>query len=125
MENQQQLIEAYLDAFNRFDVDGMLAQLDPQVVFAHYSNGECSVAVRGLDEFRKIAEQARAMLSERKQDITSMRIEGDQATLGVIYQARLASDIPSGGKAGETLQLKGKSVYRFANGKISSIADYS
>jgi len=42
-----------------------------------------------------------------------------------VSRARLAVDLPNGLKIGDTLQLKGKSVFGINEGKISLIEDYS
>jgi hypothetical protein len=41
------------------------------------------------------------------------------------YEGVLKAGIPNGPKAGETLKLKGKSVFRFRDGSIDSLADFS
>ncbi|WP_367584473.1 hypothetical protein [Paenibacillus sp. FJAT-26967] len=41
------------------------------------------------------------------------------------YEGILAVDLPNGLKTGDNIQLKGKSVFRIEEGKISLIEDYS
>ena len=43
----------------------------------------------------------------------------------VAYEGVLASDLPNGMKAGETLRLSGRSEFTFRDGKIYRITDAS
>lgn len=45
--------------------------------------------------------------------------------INVIFEATLASDLPNGLKAGETVKMNGRTVFQFTGDKISSIVDYS
>lgn len=51
--------------------------------------------------------------------------EKDTALIEIDFEGVLSSDIPNGPKAGERLKLKGKSVFKFKDGKIVSLSDYS
>lgn len=57
--------------------------------------------------------------------ITSFETKDDQAFMGIDYEGVLASDLPNGMKAGETLRLNGRSEFTFRDGKIYRIADIS
>ena len=49
--------------------------------------------------------------------------DDDPVAIVISYAGVLASDLPSGMKAGETLRLTGRSEFGFRNGKISRITD--
>ena len=61
----------------------------------------------------------------RKQTITNYTSDGDGAIIDIDYDGVLASGLPNGMKAGETLKLTGRSEFTFMEEKISSIKDYS
>ena len=126
------LIDRYLAAYNRFDVDAMLAVLSPDVRFENYSGEELTAQASGIEEFRRLAEQSRSVFAEREQRIVALDVEegaGD-CTIGTItaridFHGRLAADIPGGPPAGTVLDLQGHSVFAFKDGLIASIVDRS
>lgn len=119
------LIHAYLDAYNRFDIEGMLEQLHPDVVFQNYSAGVLSIETRGASEFRAQAEAAAEMFSQRNQTVKA--VSAQQATLVAVidYVGTVSKDLPNGLKAGEKIELSGISEFTFLDGKIASIVDRS
>lgn len=127
MENstKQNLIEQYIEAYNNFDVEGMLAGLHNDVVFKNIANGEINLQTDGIEAFRNQAEQAKAFFSERTQTITSIRFDESETEVEIDYIAILAMDLPNGMKTGDRLELKGKSIFRFLDGKIIEIQDIS
>lgn len=127
MENaeKQTLIEQYVQAYNAFDVDGMVAVLHPDVVFENFSGGEMTLATNGLAEFREAAEQAVAIFEAREQTIMDITHQDDTTTVAIDYVGTLAIDLPNGLSVGDELRLSGRSDFRFLDGKISYLADYS
>lgn len=123
--DKRSLIERYLNAYNAFDIDGIISALHPNIEFKNISGGEVNATASGIDEFRKLADQSRGLFSMRKQTITSFEMKDDQAFIGVDYEGVLASDLPNGMKAGETLRLNGRSEFAFRDGKIYRITDIS
>lgn len=79
----------------------------------------------GLDESQAQAQKAVAYFRHREQVILELKIEDQQAEVAIEYKAVLPIDLPNGMKQGETLQIKGRSVFRFENDLIISIEDYS
>jgi len=125
MENRMAIIENYLDGYNRFDTDQMLADCDQQVVFENISGGDVTVSLTGLSAFRAQAEQAKAYFTVRKQLVTSYKHESDRTEVQIEYYAVAAMDFPNGLHKGDELRLQGKSVFQFADGKIVRITDIS
>lgn len=124
-EQTKTIIEAYLNAYNSFDVEGMLNLLHEDVVFRNFANGELNAETKGKEEFRQLAEQSTKIFSSRRQTITDYQTNDDKVKIQIDYEGTLAVDLPNGLKSGETLQLKGKSVFEFKEGKIAVIEDYS
>lgn len=122
---KEQLIRNYTDAYNRFDVEGMLNTLSDDIHFENHSQGEVNLSLDGIEAFGKQARFAASAFKERRQTILSLRHEADQSHAEIDYRGVLAVDLPIGPKNGEDIQLKGKSVFRFSEDKISHITDIS
>ena len=121
----KQLVESYIEAYNRFDVAGMLAPLHEDVVFRNVSNGEVSLTANGKDAFRQQAEQATQYFSEREQRVTGWQVNGQQVEVDIDYKGVAAIAFPNGLQPGDTLQMQGRSVFQIKNGQIISIEDIS
>ena len=68
------MIEQYLQAYNQFDIPGMLAHLHPDIEFKNISNGEITLSLQGIEAFREQASQAAQYFRVRKQSITIYRL---------------------------------------------------
>jgi len=123
--NLRELIDDYINAYNDFDIEGMIASLHSGIVFKNFSNGEINLITNGISEFRAQAEIAVTYFTERRQTITSIQINGLKAEVAIKYAAILATDLPNGMKAGDSLEIEGTSIFYFEDGLISSIEDYS
>ena len=125
MEQQKQIVESYVSAYNNFDIEGMTKNLDNGIVFENISNGAVDVRTEGLDAFRKQAKSAKQYFKQRKQTIESWEFRDSTVVVDLDYQAILAIDLPNGLKAGDSISLKGKSEFEFFEGKIKKIVDKS
>ncbi|MCT4604285.1 MAG: nuclear transport factor 2 family protein [Marinifilum sp.] len=125
MNQQKDLIENYLKAYNQFDIEGMIANLHEDIVFENFSEGIQNLRTEGIGEFKKQAEEAAKHFSKRHQSIRQWDIQIDKIVVEIKYEAILAIDLPNGMKAGDRLQLKGQSEFVFTDAKISKIVDRS
>ena len=127
MENEemQRLIERYLSAYNTFDIQGMLDVLDEDIRFLNIAQGVVTTETQGIPDFRALAEQSVQIFSERRQTIRQIEFTQGGAEVEIDYEATLAVDLPNGMKAGEVLQLQGKSVFRKKGEKLVRIEDHS
>jgi ketosteroid isomerase-like protein len=119
------LVNSYIEAYNGFDVPGMLACLHPDVQFEHSTNGDVTVRLDGKAAFEAQATRAAAWFSERTQRVTAFRWQEEQAEAAIDYFAITATDLPNGLKAGTTLQFSGRSVFTFRDELIAFIQDFS
>ena len=119
------LIENYVRAYNDFDIEEMLSGLHDRIVFKNISNGETTLELNGIEAFREQAQQIVGLFAEREQKITNFVCDEDVCEIEIDYSAMLASDLPNGLKSGDNINLKGKSFFRFAGGKIIEIQDIS
>jgi len=121
----EKLVDSYIEAYNGFDVPGMLACLHPDVQFEHSTNGDVTVRLDGRAAFEGQATRAAAWFSERTQRVTAFRWQDEQAEATIDYFAITATDLPNGIKAGTTLQFSGRSVFSFRDELIAFIQDFS
>ncbi|MCG9648958.1 nuclear transport factor 2 family protein [Vibrio brasiliensis] len=119
------LVESYVSRYNAFDVSGMLALLDEDVVFENESNGEITARSDGKAEFESLASESVKIFSVRQQVVTAIEMFERAATVSIDYTGTLAIDLPNGLRAGQVLELKGQTYFEFQNGKISHIKDVS
>lgn len=122
---QRGLIDRYINAYNAFDIEGMLALVSPDVRFENYSGDQLTAPANGVDEFRHLAERAKSLFSEREQRVISLEVNQDVAVAEIAFRGRLAADIPGGPAAGTILELQGKSQFSFRDGRITKIIDRS
>ena len=124
-KEKQDLVDRFIDAYNRFDIELLMTFVHPHIEFQNVENGEVSASARGMKEFRTLAEQSVKLFSSREQSITRFRATKWGASVEVDYMAVLAEDLPNGMKSGETLRLTGRSDFTFMDGKISKLVDHS
>lgn len=117
------VIDSYIDAYNDLDVDGMMRTLHPSITFENIEAGVVNASASGARAFRELAEQATEWFSSRRQTITAFRGYDGGATIDIAYEGTLAADLPNGQKAGETIELTGRSEFEFIDGQIASIRD--
>ena len=127
----------YIDAYNRFDIDEMVAQLCPDVVFENYSDATCTHRTVGKESFRQQATEAAKFFIERCQtasnwrasDEVARRSDAKNTKLSLIadihYTATLAIDLPNGARAGSRIELSGTTEFELENGLICKIVDRS
>jgi hypothetical protein len=123
--NQKDLIARYLAAYNAFDIEAMLAQLDPAIRFENYSGGQLSAETSGIEAFRQLAEQSKGLFSAREQRVTGLALEGETVVADIAWRGVLAADVPDGPPAGTVLEMSGRSEFSFGAGGITKIVDRS
>lgn len=114
---QRTQIENYIQSYNAFDTEGMLSDLDENIIFENYSADELTHSITGLEAFKQQATEAKSYFSSREQVITSWDFDGNQVNINLEYHAVLAIDFPNGMKAGDTLDLKGQSISHLEKAK--------
>lgn len=126
MKNREQIIKAYIEAYNKFDIGQMISNLDQNIVFENIQDGKVTLSISGIENFEKQAQEATNYFSARKQTITSFHHEDHKSEIEIDYAATLAIDLPNGLKKGDELKLKGKSLFEFSNNnKIQRLTDIS
>ena len=122
---EKDLVERYLAAYNAFDIEAMLAQLDPAIRFENFAGGQLTAEASGIEAFRRLAEQSKDLFSEREQRITSLAREGGVLVAGIAWRGRIKADIRGGPPAGTLIEMSGRSEFGFGAGGIVKIVDRS
>lgn len=124
-QKREAIIRNYIDAYNRFDVEGMLRDFHPDIVFENVSGGEVNMSLLGISAFRQQAEGATQVFSEREQQVEDITFSGDTAEVRIRYRGTLAVDIPEGPQRGERIELEGRSLFQFEGDKVLRLTDIS
>jgi hypothetical protein len=125
MNSRESIIKNYINAYNSFDANGMIADMDESIKFENVYNGKVDMTLNGLDEFKAQAEQGKNLFSSRKQTIKGFTHTNEQTEIEITYHAVLAIDLPNGMKKGDELNLNGRSIFKFSGDKIIEITDIS
>lgn len=119
------LVDRYIDAYNRMDINEMLLVVHPDVEFKNISGGVVNASTSGVAELKALAEQSLILFSERRQDILSFESSETRAVASIGFRAVVADDLPNGLKKGQVLNLSGRSEFEFRDGAIFKITDIS
>jgi hypothetical protein len=125
MKTREDVVRNYIAAYNDFDVNKMLLDLDEAVQFENISNGVVDMKLVGLAAFKEQAAQATKLFSKRTQTIKSITHRGDETEIEIDYHAVLAVDLANGLRKGDELNLQGRSIFKFSGDKIVAISDIS
>jgi hypothetical protein len=119
------LIDRYIDAYNRMDVDGMLATMHREITFENYTGGVLSVRTLGVEELRHLAESSRHLFMARRQTVTGYSEVAGVAYAQIAFEGTFAIDLPNGVRAGQRIAMNGRSEFRELDGLLIYIADHS
>ena len=122
-EANVQTVVAYVEAYNRKDIDGMMACLAEDVSFEHLIDGHVAMKLSGKPAFRQQAEEAAHLFSQREQILNDRTVADDVVSVKIDYRGTLAVDMPDGPQAGETIQLQGHSVFVMRDCLIARLTD--
>ncbi len=124
-ELYREIIEGFIGAYNRFDIEGMLLNVSPDVIFENRSGDRVDLRTEGIGELRRQAEDSRRSFTRRKQVIAGMKFGDDEVEIEINFTGTLAIDLPGGMKAGDRIELKGKSIFKFRGDRIIGLTDIS
>ncbi|WP_343558998.1 nuclear transport factor 2 family protein [Sphingobacterium sp.] len=124
LNERTEKIFRYLNAYNKMDVEKMIADFDDEINFQNIMNGEKTMELRNVEEFKQQAIEALSYFSEREQSIESITHSHISTEISINYRAIAAMDFPNGLKKGDEVNLSGKSIFEFsADGKIVRLTD--
>ncbi len=119
------LIQEYIAGYNAFNIEMMLSPLHKDIVFENITNGETSLSINGISDFKNQAQKTIKLFASRDQKITNFSVVEKNIIVEIDYSGILALDISEDVKANDEVKLKGKSVFTFKDNKIIKIVDIS
>ena len=122
---RETIIRNYVDAYNFFDVERMIRDMDENIRFRNIQGAEVNLTLDGIADFKRQAEQAKTFFKSRHQQILSFKHMEDATEIAIRYSAVLGIDFPNGLKKGQKLELNGRSVFKFEHDKIVELTDIS
>lgn len=125
MKEREEIILNYIRGYNEFNISKMVADFSDEITFENIQNGQTSITLNGIEEFKSQAETAKNYFSERQQKIKSFRHDQDKTEIEIGYFGVLAADFPNGMKKGQELTLTGKSIFIFKDKKVIKLTDIS
>lgn len=125
MQVREKLIDNYIEAYNAFDVSGMVRDFTPNIVFQNIQSGSVTLTLEGLEAFVRQAELAKGFFAERKQTVLSYTHQAEKTEVAIDYCGVLATNLPNGMRQGDEIRLRGRSVFEFRGNKIIRLTDIS
>jgi len=109
-----ELLQGFVDAFNRLDIDTLVAELDPDVELHEWPEGVGSRSYRGPEGVREALGVWFEAWEWMQVEITDVQ-EADGRILVTLHQR-------ARGRASEVeVEIDSYNVYRFADGRVTSI----
>jgi len=125
MKQKIEVIQAYINAYNVFNISEMLKNLHTDVVFENYASEILTCRIQGIQEFEIQAKKAATLFKSREQQITEITTNENEIVVAIEYHGILALDMSEDLKKGEEIILEGKSIFLFRDQKIIKIVDIS
>ena len=122
---RENIINNYLEAYNKFDIERMVLDFHPNIKFENIASGEINMTLNGIESFKEQAEKAATLFSSRTQTARGYQHREHETETGIDYHAVLAMDLPNGMKKGEELKMQGRSIFKFSGNKIIELTDIS
>lgn len=120
---KRRIIDNYICFYNKFDIDNMVSYLHEDIEFQNISKGHVNMILNGKKSFTNQAREAVKLFEKREIIITDVTYEDEDMIVNIDYNGILGLDIPDGPAKGDKIELKGKSIFQFKDGKIISIKD--
>ncbi len=119
----KKIIDQYFKAYNEFDLEGMVKNIDRNFVFKNYTGDEVTLELNGKPAFRTQIEQAFSLFKSREMKVIEQKFENDTVENKIEFKGVLAVDVSDELKKYDLVKLQSKSVFKFKKGKIISIED--
>lgn len=118
-----EIVKKYLQAYNEFDIAGMLTFVHPEIHYKVIHQGKTGVHTTGKKEFERVSVKSLEYFRQREQYILSFVVKDNIIDLEIHFSAITAKELSNGMNAGDRIDLRGKSEYIFKEGLIFSIID--
>jgi hypothetical protein len=122
---RERIIQNYIEGYNGFAVEQMVADFADNIRFENVQNGQVTLSLEGVEAFRQQAALAKSYFATRQQTIKTFNHLEHETHVDIDYKAVLAMDFPNGLKKGQEINLTGTSVFEFAGNKVIKLTDIS
>ena len=110
-------VRAGYDAFNRGDIEGALAPLDPDIEWWPAADELITSPYRGHDGYRRLIAEAREGVPDLQTEIEELFVVGDRVVVCVRFWGR-------GRDSGAPVEVRETHVARLRDGKIIEVREY-
>ena len=83
MKQKIEAIQAYINAYNAFNVSEMLKHLHTDIVFENYASEILTHTTQGIQEFEVQAKKAATLFEYRKQQITDITTNENEVVIAI------------------------------------------
>ena len=126
MSDLEALIQRYVDCYNRMEIDDMMECVSDSVTFENFSNAGQSMQMNGKDALRQVAEASANAFKYRRQSIINLICSQEgQAAAEIHFQGIAALNLPNGTKEGQSIDIRGVSIFEAEVNLLTRIAEYS
>jgi len=122
-KEMKEIIDEYINAYNKFDENGLIKNLHKNVKFKNIVNEKVNLQLTGKHAFKKQVKQAATLFKKREMKIIEQTINGNIVENKIHFSGVFAVDIPHGPNVDETIEFEAKSLFKFRGGKIILIED--
>lgn len=119
----KQIIEDYIQAYNDFDIDRMMINMDQTIEYEHQVNGRILQKITGFREFKDYAELVGSTYLMRELKPISWKFEGNTVKVEMEFKGEFAIDYREDLAIGDKIESKGESEFIFFQNKIIQIID--
>lgn len=121
----RQIVLDYIRYYNSFEIENMIDLFSQDCCFENISNSSKPIQCIGKNALYEMACGTSKLFKERKQTVKNWIIGENKIAVEIDYMAVLSGPLPNGLKAGDSINLKGISIYEFENKKIKRLCDFS
>jgi len=112
-----EIVRTGYDAFNRGDIEAILAALDPAIEWWPASDEPITAPYRGHDGYRSLVGEIREYVPDIQAEIEECFAAGDQVVTCLRFWGR-------GRDSGAPVEVRETNVARFRDGKIVEVREY-
>ncbi|MBI1339446.1 nuclear transport factor 2 family protein [bacterium] len=119
------LVRKYVDRYNSGDVEGMLALCHDDVVFETVASLGGEMRIDGKDDMRDILIATTRAFRGRSHKIISLISEADRAAAETMFSGVATAELAHDVREGDTVSIRGVTVFERRDDKFVRISDYS
>jgi len=115
---RKNVIEAYISAYNRLDVNAMIETLCEDIIFTNVQDQKETLSIVGKSVFLQQAEKVKQLFKWREMKALKWSYDNDTVRVNIHFEGLLHDHQQNG-----NIKIKGKSLFQFEGDKIKRIVD--